>query len=179
MPTRPNPPALHRIVLLTSTLREGGGIGKVACKSFMLTLFFRGLTESHRQILHSLWKLELELSQVNLGFLPKSQLSNLSRVWLSKGSHRLPWLDFVQEKTIWCISAGTESVDSVVRIAGKEEEGFNPVLHLIFSRGQCRQPSLEGLRFVVFLTSAVSYHPLPGKRTQAHWCCLDHTTDKG
>lgn len=59
----------------------------------------------------------------------------------------------------------------MVRITGKEEEEFNPILPLIFSRGQCRQLFLEGLRFVVFLTSAVSYHPLPGKRTQAHCCC--------
>lgn len=59
-------------------------------------------------------------------------------------------------------------MDSVVHVAGKEEEGFNPVLPWIFSCGQGRQLALEGLRFIVVLTSAVSYHPLPGKCTQAH-----------
>lgn len=57
----------------------GDRIGKVASKSFLLTLFFRDLTDSHWQIFHSLWKMGLELSRVNLGFIPKSQLSNISR----------------------------------------------------------------------------------------------------
>lgn len=57
----------------------GGGIGKVASKSFLLTLFFRDLTDSHWQIFHSLWKMGLELSRVNLGFISKSQLSNICR----------------------------------------------------------------------------------------------------
>lgn len=48
------------------------------------------------------------------------------------------------------------------------EEGFNPTLPLIFLHGQCRQLSLEGLRFVVLLTSAVS---LPGKCTRVRGCC--------
>jgi len=34
MPARPNPPALRRIVLLTSTLRKEGGIEKVAYTVF-------------------------------------------------------------------------------------------------------------------------------------------------
>lgn len=147
----------------------GGGIGKVASKSFLLTLFFRDLTDSHWQIFHSLWKMGLELSRVNLGFISKSQLSNICRADWVKGLTSSPgWTLF---KTSWCVGAGAESVDSVVRITGKEEEEFNPILPLIFSRGPCRQLFLEGLRFVVFLTSAVSYHPLPGKRTQAHCCC--------
>jgi len=64
----------------------------------------------------------------------------------------------------------TELVGSAVRVAGGELEGFNPVLSLLYSHGQCRQLSLEGVRFVV-LTSAVSYHLLPGKHTQAHRRC--------
>lgn len=58
----------------------------------------------------------------------------------------------------------------MVCIAGKEEEGFNPILPLIFSHGQCKQLSLEGLRFVVFFASVVSYIPFLGnthRRTDA------------
>lgn len=62
-------------------------------------------------------------------------------------------------------------MDSTVCVAGKEEEGFNPTLPLIFPHGQCMQLSLEGLGSVVFLTSAVFYHPLPGKCTRVRGCC--------
>lgn len=54
---------------------------------------------------------------------------------------------------------------------GKEERGLNPILPFTFSHGQCRQLSLEGLRFVFFLTSCPFSHALPRKHAHAVGCC--------
>lgn len=105
-------------------------------------------------------------SQVNLGFTPESQLSNLSRddrvKWVTISSTGLCSREEPLVSGFWgkiCEFSG-----------GKGEQGLNPVLPFTFFHVQCRQLSLEGLRFVV-LTSGPSSHPLPRKHAHAVGSC--------